>query len=219
MKLFPVIDYFINPASHFWQARLIAVSTEAKIIELYLRHHTQDEIAMILKTGHTRVSRDIREFKTSGIVFDTLRIGILQKATRELVALIEARRIQQQSLPATRLSDEIQAQFGVKISPILINTIHRGLRFQYRPPRHNQILRAGHLVQRLEFCEKMLGMPEALPRIHFLMNLGWCLATIRVESGIGQEKTIQRRRSQRGNFHRQSCSSPLSELGIRQISS
>jgi transcriptional regulator len=38
----------------------MTVSTEAKIIELYLRHCTQDEIAMILKTGHTRVSRAIR---------------------------------------------------------------------------------------------------------------------------------------------------------------
>jgi transposase len=86
----------------------MAVSTEAKIIEFYLRHCTQDEIAMILKTGHTRVSRAIREFKTSGIdgiIPDTLRIGRPQKATSELAVFIEARRIQQPLLAATRLSD------------------------------------------------------------------------------------------------------------------
>jgi transposase len=145
----------------------MAVSTEAKIIELYLRHYTQDEIAMILKTGHIRVSRAIHEFKTSGIIPDTLRIGKPQKATSELAAFIEARTIQWSSLAATRLSDEIQAQFGVKISPTLINTIRRGWRFKYRPPRQNQILRSDHPAQRLEFYEEMLDMPEALPRIHF----------------------------------------------------
>jgi hypothetical protein len=74
-------------------------------IELYLRHCTQDEIAMILKTGHTRVSRAIREFKISGIIHDTLRIGRPQRATSELAAFIEARTIQQPWLAATRLSD------------------------------------------------------------------------------------------------------------------
>jgi hypothetical protein len=83
----------------------MAVSTEAKIIELYLRHCTQDEIAMILKTGHTRLSRAIREFKTPGIIPDTLRIGRPQKATSELAAFIEVLTIQQPSLAATRLSD------------------------------------------------------------------------------------------------------------------
>jgi hypothetical protein len=66
------------------------VSIEAKIIELYLRHCTQDEIAMILKTGHTRVSRAIHEFGISGIIPDTLRIGRPQKTTSELVAFIAA---------------------------------------------------------------------------------------------------------------------------------
>jgi transposase len=69
----------------------MAVSTEAKIIELYLRHCTQDEIAMILKTGDTRVSTAIREFKASGIIPNRLRVGRPQKATSELVAFIEAR--------------------------------------------------------------------------------------------------------------------------------
>jgi hypothetical protein len=71
----------------------MAVSTEAKIIELHLRHCTQDEIVMILKTGHTRVSRTIRKFKTSGIIPDTMQIGRLQKATSELAAFIEVRTI------------------------------------------------------------------------------------------------------------------------------
>jgi predicted transcriptional regulator len=83
----------------------MAVSTEAKIIELYLRHCTQDEIAMILKAGQTRVSTAIREFKTSGVIPDTLRIGRPQKTTSELATFIEARTIQQPSLAATRLSD------------------------------------------------------------------------------------------------------------------
>jgi hypothetical protein len=72
----------------------MAISTEAKIIELYLRHCTQEEIAMIVKTGHTRVSTAIRVFKTSEITPDTLRIGRLQKATNELAAFIESHTIQ-----------------------------------------------------------------------------------------------------------------------------
>jgi DNA-binding transcriptional regulator GbsR (MarR family) len=84
----------------------MAVSTEAKIIELYLRHCTQDEIAMILKTSHTRMSRAVCVFKSSGIIPDTLRIGRPQKATSELAAFIKARTIQQSSLAATQLSDD-----------------------------------------------------------------------------------------------------------------
>jgi transcriptional regulator len=59
----------------------MAVSTDAKIIELCLQYCTQDEIAMILKTSQTRVSRDIRESKISGVIPDTLWIGGPQKAT------------------------------------------------------------------------------------------------------------------------------------------
>jgi transposase len=84
----------------------MAVFTEAKIIELYLRHCTQDEIAMILKKGHSRVSRAIREFKTTGIIPETPRIGRTQTATSELAAFIEVRTIQQPLLAATRLCDE-----------------------------------------------------------------------------------------------------------------
>jgi hypothetical protein len=61
---------------------------------------------MILKTGHTRVSRAIRVFKISGIIPDTLRIGRPQKAASELAAFIEARTIQQPSLAVTRLFDD-----------------------------------------------------------------------------------------------------------------
>jgi hypothetical protein len=68
----------------------MAVSTEAKIIELSLRHCTQDEITMVLRTGHTRVSRA----KTSGIIPDALLMGRPRKATSELAAFIEARTIQ-----------------------------------------------------------------------------------------------------------------------------
>jgi hypothetical protein len=50
---------------------------------------------MILKTDHTRVSRAIREFKTSGIILDTLRSGRPQKATSELGPKWEPRSVAQ----------------------------------------------------------------------------------------------------------------------------
>jgi transposase len=141
--------------------------TEANIIELHLRHLTQDEIATTLRVGHTRVARAIREFRCSGTIPNCLRIGRPRKMTSDLAAFVEARTIQQPTLSARGLANEIDDHFGVKLSPTTINTVRGNLRFKYRPPRHNQIVTASHAAARIAFCDKMLAMPEVLPRIHF----------------------------------------------------
>jgi hypothetical protein len=48
---------------------------EAKIIELHLGHHTQDQIVAFLRTRKPRVSRCIRAFHRSGVIPNALRIG------------------------------------------------------------------------------------------------------------------------------------------------
>jgi transposase len=140
---------------------------EAQIIELHLRHYTQDLIVATLKTGKPRVSRCIKEFHRSGVIPGALRIGRPSKRSSDLVAFVEARTLQSPSMSSSALSDEIATEFGVHVSRTTVNNIRKGLRFKYRPLRHNQALTDLHKLNRLEFCRKMLRMPESLPLIHF----------------------------------------------------
>jgi DNA-binding transcriptional regulator GbsR (MarR family) len=69
-------------------------SLEAKIIELRLRHQTQDEIALAFQTSKSRVSRPVREFHETGLIPTALRIRGPSKATSILAGYIETRTIQ-----------------------------------------------------------------------------------------------------------------------------
>jgi hypothetical protein len=57
------------------------------------------------------------------------------------------------------LSRGIEETYGVTVSRTTVNTMCKGLRFKYHPPRH--------VTERIVFCEKVLSMREVLPRIHF----------------------------------------------------
>jgi transposase len=111
--------------------------TEASIIEFHLLDFTPDEIATTLRVGYTRVTRVILEFKCSGTIPNCLRIGRPWKITSDLAAFVEARIMQLPSLSAMGLANEISDHFGIRVSPIPINTIRGNLRFKYRPPHHN----------------------------------------------------------------------------------
>jgi hypothetical protein len=57
----------------------MSTSIEAQIIQLHLRHFTQDQITAALRTGKPRVSRCIRDFWQTGITPKARRIGRLRK--------------------------------------------------------------------------------------------------------------------------------------------
>jgi transposase len=141
-------------------------SLDAQIIGVHLSH-TQDEIIHVLKIGRTRISRCIQDFRRSGLIPDALRIGRPSKRSSELTIFIESRTLEDPRLSAPELVREIESDFGVKVSRTTLTTIRKGLRFKDRPPRHNQLLTEAHLAGRVEFCRKMLEMPDSLAKIHF----------------------------------------------------
>jgi hypothetical protein len=85
----------------------------------------------------------------------------------DLVAFIEARTLRKTSISGVELSQEIERQFCVPVSRTTINILRRSLRFKYQPPRHNQMLTAGHIADCIAFCTKMLAMREVSRTIHF----------------------------------------------------
>jgi hypothetical protein len=91
-------------------------SVEIKIVEFHLRHDTEDENAASLKTGKSQVSRCIREFHHSGIIPNPVRIGRPSKRSSALAAFNEARTLQQPSLSASHLVNEITLDFRIDIS-------------------------------------------------------------------------------------------------------
>jgi hypothetical protein len=145
----------------------MTTTVEAQIIELHLRHYTQDLIVATLKTGKPRVSRCIKEFHRSEVIPGPLRIGRPRKRSSDLIAFVEARMLQSPSMSSSALSDEIATEFGVHLSRAIVNSICKGLRFKCRPVRHGQALNDSHKLSRLEFCPKMLSIPESLSLIHF----------------------------------------------------
>jgi transposase len=141
-------------------------SLEAKVIELHLRHQTQDEIASVLRTSKSRVSRSVREFHETGLIPTAFRIGRPSKATGILVGYIKTRTIQDPSISGASLSAEISAQFRGSLSRTAIDVIRPGQRLKYRPIRHDQALTAAHIEDRLAFWSKMLPLRKDFLLIH-----------------------------------------------------
>jgi transposase len=146
---------------------MMTTSVDAQIVELHLRHYTQELIVATLKTGKPRVSRCIREFHQSGVIPSALRIDRPSNRSSDLIAFVEARTLQSPSMSSSALSDEIATEFDVHLSRTTVNSTRKGVRFKYRPVRRNQALNESHKLGRLEFCRKMLSMPESLSLIHF----------------------------------------------------
>jgi hypothetical protein len=86
---------------------------------------------------------------------------------KQWTAFIEARTLQDPSLPGPNLANEIATEFGVNISRTTSNLIRKGLRFKYRPVRYNQALTERHKAAGVAFYRKMLDMARSLPKIHF----------------------------------------------------
>jgi transposase len=80
---------------------------QARVIELHLRHHTQDEIAAALRSSKTRVSRLIRHFHETGLIPNALRGGRPSKITGELASYVEARIIQTPSISGESLFGDL----------------------------------------------------------------------------------------------------------------
>jgi hypothetical protein len=106
-------------------------------------------------------------FRQTALIPDALRIGRPSKRSNDLAAFIEARTLQNPSLSGPNLANEIATEFGLNVSRTTINLIQKGLRFKYRPARHNQALTEAHKAARVVFCWKMLRMADSLPKIHF----------------------------------------------------
>jgi hypothetical protein len=85
----------------------------------------------------------------------------------DLTAFLEARTLQDPSLSGPNLANKIATEFGVNVFRTTINLIRKGLRFKYRPVRHNQALTERHKAARAAFYRKMLDMARSLLKIHF----------------------------------------------------
>jgi transposase len=105
-------------------------SVEARVIDLHLRHHTQDEIDAALHTSKTRVSRSVRHLHEIALIPNALRVGRPSKVTGELASYIEARTIQTPSTSGESLSVEISEHFGVSLSRTAVNGIRSGRCFK-----------------------------------------------------------------------------------------
>jgi hypothetical protein len=74
--------------SDIWTLWYISPSVEAQVIELHLRHYTQDQIIATLRTGKPRISRCIREFHQSGVVPESLRLERPNKRSSDLMTFV-----------------------------------------------------------------------------------------------------------------------------------
>jgi hypothetical protein len=82
-------------------------SVEARVIELHLRHHTQDEIAAALRPSKTPVSRSIPHFYEIGLIKNALRGGRPSQIRGELASYLEARIIQTPSISGESLFGDL----------------------------------------------------------------------------------------------------------------
>jgi hypothetical protein len=89
----------------------------------------------------------------------------------DLVAFIAARTLRTPSISYVELGQEIDNQFGVPASCQTINVLRRTLRFKYQPPRQNQILATGYIVDCIAFWTNVLAMREGLRTINFADEL------------------------------------------------
>jgi transposase len=142
-------------------------SVEARIIDLHLRQHSQNEIVTALHLSKMRVSRAFKHFPETGQVPNALRVGRPSKVTSELASDIEGRTLQEPAISGVAFSAEISEQFHVSLSRTAVNVTRAGQFFKYQPTRHDQALTAAHIEDRITFCHKMLRLRDDIPLIHY----------------------------------------------------
>jgi hypothetical protein len=113
----------------------MSTSIEAKILELHLRHFTQEAIAPALRTRRDRISRCLREFQRSDAIPESHHIGQPSIRGSELIACAKARTLQTPSLSEVYLARQVREHLALAISRSTVNSARLGMQFKYHLPR------------------------------------------------------------------------------------
>ena len=157
-----------------------------KIINLYQKGNTYQQIVNELHVGIHRVSNTIRSFLSTQKVPDCARRGRLPKVTEGIKEFIEIRTLQDSTLTSRKLANEINDNFHQLITGQYVSQLRQKLKFHYGPPKHQQNFTVDQIEKRKIFVKRCLGNKNGYEKSPFLMSP--VLFSEKITNGFGRGK-------------------------------
>ena len=130
---------------------------EEKIIWAYTRGYSHRMIRKSFSVGAERIARTISYFVHTNQIPAPHTMGRPRVITPQMITHIEKKLLENARMTLFQMKNSIKQTFNIELSMTTIARTYRNLKFQYRPPKHRQLLTSQQKNNRVSFAYSMIN--------------------------------------------------------------